>query len=87
MRQARKLEILNFIDSLHQAHGEIKEAMERREMTSAQVMLAECQDFAVEFGNAIEKTEGEDCITVSHVEKYCEAIFCVLQGWSIWYKR
>ena len=79
MRQARKLEILNFIDSLHQAHGEIKEAMERQEMASAQVMLAECQDFAVELGNAIEETEGEDCITVSHVEKYCEAIFCVYE--------
>lgn len=77
MRQARKLEILKFIDSLYQAHGEVREAMERRDLMSAQVMLAECQDFAVELGNAIEETEGEDCITVSHVEKYCETIFCV----------
>lgn len=80
MRQARKLEILNFIDSLHQAHGEIKEAVEKREMASAQVMLAECQDFAVEMGNAIEETEGEDCVTVSHVEKYCETLFRVFES-------
>ena len=79
MRQARKLEILNFIDSLDQAHGEIKEAMEKRDMASAQIMLGECQDFAVEMGNAIEETEGEGCITVSHVEKYCETLFCVYE--------
>ena len=79
MRQARKLEILNFIDSLGQAHGEIKEAMEKRQMASAQAMLAECQDFAVELGNAIEETEGEDCVTVSHVERYCETLFRVYE--------
>lgn len=37
MRQAWKLEILNFIDSLGQAHGEIKEAMgNRREKAALQ---------------------------------------------------
>lgn len=79
MRQARKLEIINFIDSLYQAHGEIKEAIEKRELASARIMLGECQDFAVEMGNAIEETEGEDCITVSHVEKYCETLFRVYE--------
>lgn len=80
MRQARKREILNFIDGLHQAHGEIKTAMEKRELASAQTMLAECQEFAVELGNAIEETEGEGCVTVSHVEKYCETLFCVYEA-------
>lgn len=79
MRQARKLEILNFIDSLHEAHEEIKEALVRCELTSVQTMLAECQEFAVELGNAIEETEGEGCVTVSHVEKYCETLFCVFK--------
>jgi len=79
MRQARKREILNFIDGLHQAHGEIKEAWERRDLASVQTMLAECQEFAVELGRAIEETEGEDCVTVSHVEEYCETLFRVFQ--------
>lgn len=79
MRQARKLEILNFIDSLHEAHEEIKEALVRCELTSVQTMLAECQEFAVELGNAIEETEGEGCVTVSHVEKYCETLFCIFE--------
>ncbi len=79
MRQARKREILNFIDGLHQAHSEIKEAWERRDLASVQTMLAECQEFAVELGGAIEETEGEDCVTVSHVEEYCETLFRVFQ--------
>ena len=74
MRQARKREILNFIDGLHQAHGEIKGALEKCDQASVQTMLAECQEFAVELGNAIERTEGEECITVSHVEEYCETL-------------
>lgn len=80
MRQARKREILNFIDGLQQAHGEIKEALEKHELASVQTMLAECQEFAVELGNAIEETEGEDCVTVSHVEEYCETLFRIFES-------
>lgn len=80
MRQARKREILSFIDSLQQAHGEIKEAMGKRDRASAQVMLAECQEFAVELGKTIEETEGESCVTVSHVEEYCETLFRVFEA-------
>lgn len=82
MRQARKREILNFIEGLHQAHSEIREAMQKREFSSVQTMLAECQEFAVELGNAIEETEGEGCITVSHVERYCETLFRVYEAIS-----
>lgn len=83
MRQARKLEILNFIDGLQQAHGEIKEAMSKRELASVQTMLAECQEFAVDLGNAIEETEGEGCVTVSHVEEYCETLFRVFESMNL----
>lgn len=82
MRQARKREILNFIDGLQQAHGEIREALEKHELSSVQTMLAECQEFAVELGNAIEETEGEECVTVSHVEEYCETLFRVFESMS-----
>lgn len=79
MRQARKQEILNFIDSLQQAHGEIKETMEKQDKASVQTMLAECQEFAVELGNAVEETEGEGCISVSYIEEYCETLFRVYE--------
>ncbi len=80
MRQARKREILNFIDDLQQAHDEIREALKRHELASVQTMLAECQEFAVGLGKAIEETEGENCVTVSHVEEYCETLFRVFEG-------
>lgn len=80
MRQARKLEILNFIDGLHQAHGEIKEALVKCDLASVQNMLSECQEFAVDLGSVIEETEGESCITVSHVEEYCETLFRVFES-------
>lgn len=79
MRKARKLEILNFIEGLHEAHEEIKEALARCELASVQTMLAECQEFAVDLGNAIEETEGAGCVTVSHVEEYCETLFRVFE--------
>lgn len=79
MRQVRKREILNFIDGLQQAHGEIREALEKNEGASVQTMLAECQEFAVDLGNAIEETEGESCVTVSYVEEYCETLFRVFE--------
>lgn len=43
-------------------------------------MLAECQEFAVDLGNAIEETEGEGCVTVSHVEEYCETLFRIFES-------
>lgn len=79
MRQVKKREILNFIDGLRQAHGEIMEALRKHELASVQTMLAECQEFAVELGNAIEETEGENCVTVSYVEEYCETLFRVFE--------
>ncbi len=79
MKQARKKEILSFVESLQQANSEIREAMEKGDKTSAQSMLAECQDFAIELGNIIEQTEGGECKTVSCIEGYCEALFSVFE--------
>lgn len=79
MRKAQKQEILNFIDSLHQAHEEIKGALKQKNYVLAQNMLSECQEFAVTLGENIEQLEGEGHITVSFVEQYCETLFCVFQ--------
>lgn len=79
MRRAGKREILNLIDTLKQTHGEIRKAVAKRDIASAQEMLAECQNLAVEFGTAVEKSEGEGFITVSHVEQYCETVFRVYE--------
>lgn len=66
---------MDFINSLHQAHMEIREALHQGNCDLAKNMLGECQEFAVSLGENIEKLEGEGHITVSCVEGYCEALF------------
>lgn len=46
MRKAQKQEVLEFIDSLHQAHTEVKDALQQHKYDVAQNMLGECQEFA-----------------------------------------
>lgn len=79
MRKAQKQEVLEFINSLHQAHTEVKEALQQHNYDVVQNMLSECQEFAVALGESIEKTEGEGHITVSRVEEYCETLFRVFK--------
>ena len=71
MRRAEKKEVLNFINSFYQAHEEIKEALSQNKMMSVQNMLSECQEFAIQLGETIEKLEGEGHTTVAYVEEYC----------------
>ena len=75
MRNMQKQEVLGLIDSLHQAHEEIKGALAQNNPSLAQNMLAECQEFAISLGESIETLEGEGHATVSCVEEYCEALF------------
>lgn len=82
MRKAQRQEILNFIESLHQAHEEIKEALGQKNDSLAQNMLSECQEFAMALGESVEELEGEGHVTVSFVEEYCEALFQVFQDLS-----
>lgn len=79
MRKAQKQELLECINSLHQAHMEIRQALQQHNRDVVQNMLSECQEFAVTLGENIEKTEGEGHITVSHVEEYCESLFRVFE--------
>lgn len=79
MRKAQKQEVLEFIQSLYQAHEEIKEALNQNNRISAQNMLAECQEFAASLGESIEGLEGEGHTTVSCVEGYCETLFHVYE--------
>lgn len=79
MRIARKREVLECIESLHQAHEEIRQALSKNDAKLAQTMLGECQEFAVNLGEFIEQLEGEGHVTVSYLEKYCETLFHVYE--------
>lgn len=59
MRNAQKQEVLGCMESLHQAHEEIKRALTEGKYSLVQNMLGECQDFAAALGENIEKLEGE----------------------------
>ncbi len=80
MRKAQKQKILEFINSLHQAHEEIKGALKLKNIVLAQNMISEAQEFAVTLGENIEKLEGEGHVTVSYIEEYCEILFHVFEG-------
>lgn len=79
MRNAQKREVLECIESLYQAHEEVREALRKNDGNLAQTMLGECQEFAVNLGESIEQLEGEGHVTVSHLEKYCETLFHVFE--------
>lgn len=80
MRKAEKKEILAIVDSFYQVHEEIKEALNQKNITLVQNMLSECQEFAIQMGNIIEKLEGEEHVTVFYVQEYCETLFRVFEA-------
>ena len=79
MRKAQKQEVLEMIQTLHQAHDEIKNDIDRKNYPLAQDMLGQCQECAISIGTAIEKLEGEGFVTVSYVETYCDVVFSVFE--------
>lgn len=79
MRKAQKQDILNMIQTLHEAHEEIKSNINSNNIILAQDMLSQCQECAVSIGTAIEKLEGEGFVTVSLIETYCERLFSIYE--------
>lgn len=79
MRNAQKQEVLGCIESLHQAHEEIKKALSGGNYSLAQNMLGQCQEFAVSLGENIEKLDGEGHAAVACLEGYCETLYHVYE--------
>lgn len=79
MRNAQKQEVLGCIESLQQAHEEIKNALNGGDYSLVQNMFSQCQEFAVSLGENIEKLEGEGHATVACLEEYCEALYHVYE--------
>jgi len=80
MRKSQKEELLGFIRNMHQAHNEVRAALEKKDIPVIRNMLCDCQDLAIDFGRVVEKLEGEGFITVSYVEQYCEALYHIFEG-------
>lgn len=75
MRKAQKQEILDMLQTLAEAHEQIKGYIEREEWASAQDMLVQCQEFAVNIGNVVESSEGEDCVVIPCIQTYCDVLY------------
>lgn len=79
MKKMQKKQAEDFIRLLEQAHNEIKEKIIEGKMKTAQDLLSQCQQGAIELGNLIEATEGEGFVTISYLEKYCEIVYRIYQ--------
>lgn len=79
MRKIQKKQAEDFIRLLEQAHAEVKKKIAEGKAEPAQDLLSQCQQGAIELGNLIETTEGEGFVTVSYLEKYCEAVYQIYQ--------
>lgn len=79
MRREQKRQVQEFAELLGQAHEEIKKEIERKNPAAAMDLLAQCQEGAIQMGNLIEATEGEDCPTIALLESYCELVYGVYE--------
>lgn len=77
MKKMHRQQAVEFVKLLEQAHSEIKNAIEKKDISAAQSLLADCQEGAVQLGTLIETTEGEGFVTISLLEAYCEVVFQV----------
>lgn len=75
MRKMHQQQAVEFVKLLEQAHNEIKSSVEKKDISTAQSLLADCQEGAIQLGTLIETTEGEGFKTISIIEEYCELIF------------
>lgn len=74
MRKAQKKQAEDFVESLRQAHVEIKKAILNKNGLALD-LLGQCQDGAIRLGNMIETIEGEGFATVPLLEDYCEVVY------------
>ena len=79
MRKKQYDQAMGFLKLLEQAHDELKKLMQRKDNRSNWSLLANCQEGAIELGNLIEETEGENCKTIPFLEQYCEQVYCLYE--------
>ncbi|MCI9142615.1 MAG: hypothetical protein HFH87_08345 [Lachnospiraceae bacterium] len=79
MRRAQKRQAEDFVKLLAQAHDEIRKEIGKKNRTAAMDLLAQCQEGAVQLGNLIEKTEGEEATTIPLLEAYCELVYRIYE--------
>lgn len=77
MRKFQKQQISEIISSLWILQIESIEKLERKDYLDAQSGLSNCQEAAIQIGEAIEQIEGTGTEAVTCLEKYCEMLYQV----------
>lgn len=75
MREFQKQQILDIIQSLHILHGEIKDRLDGKDYETVQTALVDCQEAAIQIGEAVEQIVGAGTQAVSCLEHYCENVY------------
>jgi hypothetical protein len=75
MREFQKRQLLDIMTSLHTIHQESRHSLEQKAYQAVQTALSDCQEAAIQMGEAIEKIEGEGTEAVSWLERYCENVY------------
>lgn len=75
MRGYQKRQLLDIIESLHMLHKESRDKLDRKDYQTVQTALADCQEAAIQMGEAIERMAGEETEAVMYLEQYCEKIY------------
>lgn len=75
MRKSQKKIALEFVQTLHQAHDEIRNLLDKQRKIQVLELLEQCQQGAIELGNFIEQLEEEEISVISLLERYCEETY------------
>lgn len=75
MRNFQKQQLLDVITSLHMLHKESRDRLEKKDYPTVRTALSDCQETAIQIGEAIEKMAGTGTEAVSCLEKYCERLY------------
>ena len=75
MRKYQQKQLLDILNTLREAHTEIKRNHSAKNTSAVLGILSDCQESAVQIGNFIEQLEGEGTKTVRHLAEYCELIY------------
>lgn len=75
MVRLQKQQIENMLDLHEKAFDSVKKALDKGNDNIALTLLEQCQDSAIQIGDIIEKSLGEDFVTISLLENYCEHIY------------
>lgn len=75
MRKFQKNQILDIMENIHTIHLRVKEKLGQKEYDTVQTALSDCQEAAIQLGEAIEQIAGDGTDVVSYLERYCERVY------------